>query len=131
MLGKDAAPGKRHGQKQSVGTSVITALTEISARRTQKPGRLYKIAREGEDRKSNVGSSRLPVALARKHAESYRLSSPRPPQCGALWVTARLLTFSRGLLRRPLLRGQRVRIRLPPAESPLRTPSSLPEAPLE
>ena len=60
-------------------------------------------------------SSRLPVALASKHAEPYRLSSPRPPQCGALWATARLLTFSRGLLRRPLLRGPRVRIRLPPA----------------
>jgi len=30
----------------------------------------------------------LSVELASRHAEQYELSSPRPPQCCALWATA-------------------------------------------
>jgi hypothetical protein len=80
------------------GDRIVSVLVEAPCRSwpefwSEATPRLYKIAPEGENRKSNVGSSRLPEALASKHAEPYRLSSPRPPQCGALWPTARLLTF--------------------------------------
>ena len=77
-----ASPGDPLGR---IGPAGHSASSPSSGATPQ----LYKIAPEGENRKSNVGSSRLPLALARKHAEPYRLSSPRPPQCGALSATAR------------------------------------------
>ena len=104
-----ASPGDPLGR---IGPAGHSASSPSSGATPQ----LYKIAPEGENRKSNVGSSRLPLALASKHAEPYRLSSPRPPQCGALWATARSPSAAESL-RRLLLRGPRVRIRLPPAKS--------------
>jgi hypothetical protein len=100
------------------GSSLPQLVRVLGQRATRA---LYKVAPDSKNRKSNVGGSRLSVELASRHAEQYELSSPRPPQCCALWATARLLTFSLEILRSPLLRGPRVRIRLPPAVSLVRT----------